>query len=184
MFTFTGTHLHHQARYCCAQSTNRSITSLYSNESERWSRWKASQRAQQERRYYAADETGRYDNRVQGCIGDQNSGEIDSSLRILQFEPKLNEVCVSQNMKASRDRTEQFTYSGGANPRAAPPSGEPFLRFPLHTFPFPFPPSPFPLHSIPARSFPHICLRSTALSTLVPLAFPSLDSLCSLSNLT
>ncbi|GAA5910225.1 hypothetical protein JCM5296_007226 [Sporobolomyces johnsonii] len=28
----------------------------------------------------------------------------------------------TQNMKASRDRTEQFTYSGAANPRAAPPS--------------------------------------------------------------
>ncbi|GAA5938794.1 t-SNARE syntaxin [Sporobolomyces koalae] len=28
----------------------------------------------------------------------------------------------TQNMKASRDRTEQFTFSGAANPRAAPPS--------------------------------------------------------------
>lgn len=28
-------------------------------------------------------------------------------------------------MKASRDRTEQFTYTGGSNARNAPPSGEP-----------------------------------------------------------
>ncbi|GAA5959821.1 hypothetical protein JCM3765_000112 [Sporobolomyces pararoseus] len=36
----------------------------------------------------------------------------------------------TQNMKASRDRTEQFTYSGGANPRAAPPSDSPLYRPP------------------------------------------------------
>ncbi|GAA5974690.1 hypothetical protein JCM11641_007224 [Rhodosporidiobolus odoratus] len=29
----------------------------------------------------------------------------------------------TQNMKASRDRTEQFTYTGALNPRNAPPSG-------------------------------------------------------------
>ncbi|GAA6062335.1 hypothetical protein JCM10212_006585 [Sporobolomyces blumeae] len=34
----------------------------------------------------------------------------------------------TQNMKASRDRTEQFTFSGGANPRAAPPSDSPLYR--------------------------------------------------------
>ncbi|GAA5876783.1 hypothetical protein JCM16303_006285 [Sporobolomyces ruberrimus] len=39
----------------------------------------------------------------------------------------------TQNMKASRDRTEQFTYSGGANPRAAPPSDSPLYRPPAGT---------------------------------------------------
>ncbi|GAA6011250.1 hypothetical protein JCM11491_006774 [Sporobolomyces phaffii] len=39
----------------------------------------------------------------------------------------------TQNMKASRDRTEQFTYSGGANPRAAPPSDSPLYRPPTST---------------------------------------------------
>ncbi|GAA5856645.1 hypothetical protein JCM8547_005908 [Rhodosporidiobolus lusitaniae] len=34
----------------------------------------------------------------------------------------------TQNMKASRDRTEQFTYSGASNPRNAPPSDSPLYR--------------------------------------------------------
>ncbi|BGP02200.1 Integral membrane protein SED5 [Rhodotorula toruloides] len=36
----------------------------------------------------------------------------------------------TQNMKASRDRTEQFTYSGSSNPRNAPPSDSPLYRPP------------------------------------------------------
>ncbi|GAA5840046.1 hypothetical protein JCM3766R1_000654 [Sporobolomyces carnicolor] len=39
----------------------------------------------------------------------------------------------TQNMKASRDRTEQFTYSGASNPRAAPPSDSPLYRPPAAT---------------------------------------------------
>ncbi|GAA6013695.1 hypothetical protein JCM10207_004823 [Rhodosporidiobolus poonsookiae] len=34
----------------------------------------------------------------------------------------------TQNMKASRDRTEQFAFSGPSNPRAAPPSDSPLYR--------------------------------------------------------
>ncbi|BGP42316.1 Integral membrane protein SED5 [Rhodotorula kratochvilovae] len=34
----------------------------------------------------------------------------------------------TQNMKASRDRTEQFTYTGGSNGRNAPPSDSPLYR--------------------------------------------------------
>ncbi|GAA5974379.1 hypothetical protein JCM21900_003372 [Sporobolomyces salmonicolor] len=34
----------------------------------------------------------------------------------------------TQNMKASRDRTEQFTYGGAANLRSAPPSDSPLYR--------------------------------------------------------
>ncbi|GAA5908461.1 hypothetical protein JCM8208_006203 [Rhodotorula glutinis] len=36
----------------------------------------------------------------------------------------------TQNMKASRDRTEQFTYTGGSNARNAPPSDSPLYRPP------------------------------------------------------
>ncbi|GJN92363.1 hypothetical protein Rhopal_005393-T1 [Rhodotorula paludigena] len=36
----------------------------------------------------------------------------------------------TQNMKASRDRTEQFTYTGGSNARSAPPSDSPLYRPP------------------------------------------------------
>ncbi|GAA5894001.1 hypothetical protein JCM6882_007955 [Rhodosporidiobolus microsporus] len=34
----------------------------------------------------------------------------------------------TQNMKASRDRTEQFSYTGSSNPRNAPPSDSPLYR--------------------------------------------------------
>jgi syntaxin 5 len=40
---------------------------------------------------------------------------------------------LAQNMKASRDRTEQFTYSGNSNPRNAPPSGSSLSSSPFRS---------------------------------------------------
>ncbi|BGP18679.1 hypothetical protein JCM10213_006901 [Rhodosporidiobolus nylandii] len=75
-------------------------------------------------------------NPAQGGQGGKQVSEHNKNV-VTMLQSKLADTTIgfkdvleirTQNMKASRDRTEQFAFSGPSNPRNAPPSDSPLYR--------------------------------------------------------